>query len=91
MTLRRTLALALLLSVSSAFAQEYDEQVSVSYVMVPFTVLSAKGVPITDLAEKEVTQANADLSTALRRLDEARASLASDEAVSKAAERLREL
>ena len=44
----------------------------------------------TALAEREVTQANADLSTGLRRLDEARASLASDEAVSKAAERLRE-
>jgi DNA repair exonuclease SbcCD ATPase subunit len=44
----------------------------------------------TVLVEKEVNQANADLSTALRRLDEARASLASDEAVSKAAERLRE-
>ena len=46
----------------------------------------------TALAEKEVIQANADLSSASRRLelDEARASLASDEAVSKAAERLRE-
>lgn len=44
----------------------------------------------TALAEKEVSQANSDLSTASRRLDEVRASLASDEAVSKAAERLRE-
>ena len=44
----------------------------------------------TALAEREVTQANADLSTALRRLDEARASLASDEAVLKAAAHLRE-
>ncbi len=43
----------------------------------------------TALAEKDVSQANADLSVAMRRLDEVRASLASDEAVSKAAERLR--
>ena len=38
----------------SAFAQ-YEEQVSVSYVMVPFTVLSRNGAPITDLKEKEVS------------------------------------
>ena len=44
----------------------------------------------TAVAEKEVAQANGDLSIALRRLDETRASLASDEAVSKAAERLRD-
>lgn len=42
------------------FAQQQDddkfsEQVSVSYVMVPFTVLSPKGVPVTDLREKDVT------------------------------------
>lgn len=43
----------------------------------------------TAIAEREVTQANMDLSNASRRLDEMRAALASDEAVSKAAERLR--
>ena len=49
----RRLTLALLLA-TSAFAQ-YEEQVSVSYVMVPFTVLSRNGAPITDLKEKEVS------------------------------------
>lgn len=42
---------------SAVFAQQDDkfsEQVSVSYVMVPFTVLSGKGVPIVDLKQKEV-------------------------------------
>lgn len=38
-----------------AFAQDYTEQVSVSYVMIPFTVLGSKGVPITDLKAKEVS------------------------------------
>lgn len=48
-------ALAIALSVfASASAQDYTEQVSVSYVMVPFTVLGPKGVPITDLKAKEV-------------------------------------
>lgn len=51
---RITLALALFCA-SGVFAQDFNEQVSVSYVMVPFTVLGAKGVPITDLEEKEVT------------------------------------
>lgn len=51
-------------------------------------VISAK--KRTDVTEIAVTQANADLSSALRRLDEVRASLASDEAVRKASERLRE-
>lgn len=46
-------ALAIVLSVS-ATAQDYTEQVSVSYVMVPFTVLGPKGVPIADLKAKEV-------------------------------------
>ena len=55
MIYRLTLALALLSGTSSVVAQDYNEQVSVSYVMVPFTVLSGKGVPITDLAEKDVT------------------------------------
>ena len=47
--------LVLLLAAKSLFAQDFGEQVSVSYVMVPFSVLGAKGVPITDLAAKEVT------------------------------------
>ena len=49
----RRLILALAIS-ARAFAQDYTEQVSVSYVMVPFTVLGPKGVPITDLKAKEV-------------------------------------
>jgi Ca-activated chloride channel family protein len=55
--LRRLAAAVLLLIAASAFGQENDfnEQVSVSYVMVPFTVLGAKGVPITDLKAKEVS------------------------------------
>ncbi|HUR80270.1 MAG TPA: VWA domain-containing protein [Thermoanaerobaculia bacterium] len=51
--IRRFLALALL-AATSASAQ-VTEEVSVSYVMVPFTVLGRKGVPITDLDKKEVT------------------------------------
>lgn len=47
--------LALLLCAIPLSAQDFGEQVSVSYVMVPFSVLSSKGVPITDLGEKEVT------------------------------------
>src|SRR5687768_15699887 len=41
----------LVLCATSAFAQ-FEEQVSVSYVMVPFTVLSGNGAPITDLKAK---------------------------------------
>lgn len=51
----RRLAALLLLSATVASAQDFTEQVSVSYVMVPFTVLSPKGVPITDLKAKEVS------------------------------------
>ncbi|HEX8253303.1 MAG TPA: VWA domain-containing protein [Thermoanaerobaculia bacterium] len=52
----RRLTLLLLLAVAAtARAQDFGEQVSVSYVMIPFTVLGAKGVPITDLASKEVS------------------------------------
>jgi VWFA-related protein len=40
---------------ASGQATDFSEQVSVSYVMVPFSVLGAKGVPITDLASKEVS------------------------------------
>lgn len=53
-TMKRSL-LALLLAANSLFAQDFTEQVSVSYVMVPFSVLGSKGVPITDLGSKEVT------------------------------------
>lgn len=38
-----------------ALGQDYTEEVSVNYVMVPFTVLGGKGAPITDLAQKEVS------------------------------------
>lgn len=51
--MKRAIALTLLLA-GPLFAQEYSEQVAVNYVMVPFTVLGAKGVPITDLGAKEV-------------------------------------
>lgn len=50
--------LAILFLAGSAVAQpadDFSEQVSVSYVMVPFTVLGARGVPVTDLAAKEVS------------------------------------
>jgi len=50
---RRFIAV-LALCATSAFAQ-YEEQLSVSYVMVPFTVLSRNGAPITDLQAKEVS------------------------------------
>lgn len=50
-----TLLVAIAASAASVSAQEFSEQVSVSYVMVPFSVLGAKGVPITDLAAKEVS------------------------------------
>lgn len=47
---------ALLVLLSGALhAQDFSEQVSVSYVMIPFTVLGSKGVPITDLSAKEVS------------------------------------
>ena len=51
--IRRFLALALLAATS--VSAQVSEEVSVSYVMVPFTVLGRKGVPITDLDKKEVT------------------------------------
>jgi Ca-activated chloride channel homolog len=49
-----------LCAATAAFPQQeqddkFSEQVSVSYVMVPFSVLSAKGVPIVNLKEKEVS------------------------------------
>jgi VWFA-related protein len=53
--IRTTAALVLVLLGASALAQDFNEQVSVSYVMVPFTALSPKGVPITDLKAKDVS------------------------------------
>jgi VWFA-related protein len=56
--MKRSLLALLALMAASAFGQtatDFSEQVSVSYVMVPFSVLSAKGVPITDLGAKEVS------------------------------------
>ncbi len=38
-----------------AQSDPYSEQVSVSYVMIPFTALSSKGLPITDLRSKDVS------------------------------------
>jgi VWFA-related protein len=50
------LALAALLALTAPLpAQDYTEEVAVNYVMVPFTVLSGKGAPITDLSAKEVS------------------------------------
>lgn len=55
--IRRLIAI-LLLALGAAGQQQpedFSEQVAVNYVMVPFTVLGRKGVPITDLGAKEVT------------------------------------
>jgi len=51
-----TVAVLSLCVAIAALGQEdkFSEEVSVSYVMVPFTVLSGKGVPIVDLKQKEV-------------------------------------
>src|SRR6476620_4779146 len=54
---KRIILLALLGLASTANAQTsppVTETVSVSYVMVPFTVLGMNGNPITDLRSKEV-------------------------------------
>jgi Ca-activated chloride channel homolog len=54
--MKRTLSIILFAAMAvPVSAQEFTEQVSVSYVMVPFSVLGTKGVPITDLAAKEVS------------------------------------
>jgi Ca-activated chloride channel homolog len=52
-----TVAVLSVCAAAAVFAQDdqFSEQVSVSYVMVPFTVLSGKGVPIVDLKQKEVS------------------------------------
>ena len=54
-SMKRSLAALILLISASLSAQDFSEQVSVSYVMVPFTVLGPKNVPITNLAAKDVT------------------------------------
>jgi Ca-activated chloride channel family protein len=53
--MKRVLTALVLCASASVFAQDFSEQVSVSYVMIPFTVLGSKGVPITDLNAKEVS------------------------------------
>ena len=55
--MQRTLSSLILLASLPALAQTepFAEQVSVSYVMIPFTVLGPRGVPITDLSAKEVS------------------------------------
>ena len=50
----RRFLIALALVSTSAFAQ-YEENVAVNYVMVPFTALGSKGAPITDLQAKDVS------------------------------------
>lgn len=59
MPFRFTTLVAALLVCAGAFAQttdsQYSEEVAVSYVMVPFTVLGSKGVPITDLKKAEIS------------------------------------
>jgi VWFA-related protein len=47
--------LAALLLATSALAQQFEEQVSVSYVMVPFTALSSNGAPVMTLKAKDVS------------------------------------
>ena len=52
----RAFAAALVLFATGVFAQQpFEEQVSVSYVMIPFTAFNAGGAPITDLKQKEVS------------------------------------
>lgn len=53
--MKRILAAVLVLIAGVVSAQDHTEQVAVNYVMVPFTVLGSKGVPITDLQSKEVS------------------------------------
>lgn len=58
MTRSLTAALALLLVAGSASAQSaggFTEQVAVNYVMVPFTAVNAKGIPLTGLQNKDVS------------------------------------
>jgi len=57
---RRLLSLLLTVTCLPVFAQtkpdeKYTEEVAVSYVMIPFTVLGSKGAPIIDLRANEVS------------------------------------
>src|SRR5947208_2781696 len=55
--MRRLLFAALMLTAGLATAQApppLAESVSVGYVMIPFTVLGPRGVPLTDLRQAEV-------------------------------------
>jgi VWFA-related protein len=47
--------LAALLLATSALAQQFEEQVSVAYVMIPFTALASNGAPVTTLKAKDVS------------------------------------
>ncbi|HJQ36363.1 MAG TPA: VWA domain-containing protein [Thermoanaerobaculia bacterium] len=53
--IHRGLATALVLLAAGVFAQQFEEQLSVSYVMIPFTAFNSGGAPITDLKQKEVS------------------------------------
>lgn len=53
--IHRALATALVLFATGVLAQQFEEQVSVSYVMIPFTAFNAGGAPIIDLKAKEVS------------------------------------
>jgi Ca-activated chloride channel homolog len=55
MLLRLTSLLLAGVLTGAIHAQDFTEEVAVNYVMVPFTVLSGKGAPITDLSQKEVS------------------------------------
>src|SRR6476620_9826130 len=53
----RVFGTVLAFTAALAFAQDVpkvEESVSVGYVMIPFTVLSEKGAPLTDLHKNEV-------------------------------------
>jgi Ca-activated chloride channel family protein len=54
--MRRAASFALfLLLVAAGVTAQVTEELSVSYVMIPFTVLGSRGVPITNLDEQEVS------------------------------------
>jgi VWFA-related protein len=51
----RRLFVVLLLAAGQMTAQDFSEKVSVSYVMVPFTAIGSKGLPLTNLKAKDVS------------------------------------
>jgi VWFA-related protein len=53
--MKRCLAVLLLVLSGTLSADDFTENVAVNYVMVPFTVLGARGLPLTDLSAKEVS------------------------------------